>query len=196
MKIQDEAFHEVSEDPRKQILLGFEYEKVLTLGKRARIEDLPSHVRSEFQVLSTERGGLLTLHSRGQLVIYPILNLREHSIGVREFIQNLHGVTSSFLTEMRVENHWDFENPQGLFTARGKIAFCGIRVKSGVSTHGISINIHNDLKEFSLFPACGKCDAEITSLEHERIESKGRMSLSEAFDLWSHHWSRSKLGSV
>ena len=190
MKIQNEALNRILQEPHQQALLGFEYDRVLTLGKRAHAKELPTSVHSQFDVIATDRGGLATLHSRGQLVIYPLVDLKNRNVGVRAFIQTLHAVSSNFLLELGIKNHWDFENPQGLFTQNGKIAFCGIRVRSGVSTHGMSINISNALEEFSLFPACGKCDAEVTSVKEERRkEGLGfDLSLEEAFEAWSNSW--------
>jgi lipoyl(octanoyl) transferase len=192
MEIQKEAFSKIVQDPSKQFLLGFEYDRVLTLGKRAHLKELPPMLQSQFEVIPTDRGGLATLHSRGQLVIYPLVDLKNMNIGVRQFIQNLHSVSSEFLSQLGVQNHWDDDNPQGLFTQKGKIAFCGLRIRSGISTHGISININNQVQDFSLFPACGKCDAEITSVERE-LRAKNsllRFSLSEAFEKWSSVWTQ------
>lgn len=155
-------------------ILGYEYDRVLTLGKRIDQEALLNEPALKgFFLHSTDRGGLITLHNRGQLVIYPILPLRQMKLGVRDYLRLLCQTTEKVLqTCYGISSHWDANHPDGVFVGKEKIAFIGIRVDRGVSKHGISINIQNNTSEFRLFTACGQNSLMATSVQTLCPEAK------------------------
>jgi lipoate-protein ligase B len=140
------------------VLLACEHPTVITLGKRGQpLTDILTSMETlrlrKIKIVATERGGQATLHNPGQLVIYPILDLREWELGVKQYVEALERATAVFLAEYGVEVFRGFE--PGLFSNDHKIAAFGIRVDRGVTSHGLAININNDLEPFSLIKQCG-----------------------------------------
>ncbi len=135
-------------------VLGCEHPSVITLGKRAQVH-IELRQSSIIPVIQIDRGGHATLHSPGQLVIYPILPLRQWQLGIRDYIQALLEATARLLRQYHCVS---FERPglPGLYTEQGKIAFVGVRVQNGVSLHGLSLNIANDLTLFRNIRSCGQ----------------------------------------
>lgn len=170
----------------KVILLGMEFEPVITLGVRGSVEvDLSSHIDAlgGYDIVTTDRGGQATLHSPGQLVIYPMLDLRVWKTGVRDFVDSLMQTTCKSLASIGIEASFDPSAP-GLYSAQGKIAFCGLRVDRGVVRHGLSVNLKNDLGDFSMIRSCG--------CRKPRLDSVSRyqdIELSDFFKLWVNIWS-------
>lgn len=161
------------EEPK---VLAYEYRPVLTLGRRLSNQKAPS--LSGIEVVKTDRGGEATFHNPGQLVIYPIVNVREKSLGVRDFVCLLEKTTMELLDSLGV-NTFRVESKPGLFTEQGKIMSIGLRLKNGVSTHGISININNDLSSFSKFTLCGTSSPKV-----DRISNHKSISTDEFYGLW------------
>lgn len=160
-------------------LLGLEHPSVITLGKRA---DIAREIfnASGTETVRIERGGLATLHNPGQLVIYPIFHLQKLGIGVRRWVEILLETTAETLQNLGVPASSQF-NPAGVYTALGKIAFVGVQIRRGVSTHGLSINIKNDLKEFGKIRSCGLSEAHLDSLAHHQI----KIGTEDFFERWS-----------
>jgi lipoyl(octanoyl) transferase len=175
-QIQRNLWH--SAKNKNQIsIMGLEHPAVITLGRRMKSEDLL--VASDIPVVQSTRGGLATIHSEGQLVIYPIMNLRSQGLGVKEFVCQLLKITQMTLKEYNIESFIDDENV-GLYTADGKIAFCGLEIKEGVSQHGISINIANDLSLFSQIVSCG-----VTALKTDRVCNHiADVTMRDFFEKW------------
>lgn len=138
---------------QKYTVLGLEHPAVLTLGHRA-LPDLEILKSNAIKIEKIGRGGLATIHSEGQLVIYPILNIRTLKLGVRNYVQLLLTTTQNILREIGIESFTDDE-AIGLYTEKGKIAFCGVQIKNGCSLHGISLNVSNDLDLFQNIRSCG-----------------------------------------
>jgi lipoyl(octanoyl) transferase len=178
-QIQLNTQKQVLEDGHARVL-GFEHEAVITLGKRGNErEDIRQNVLSDIEIVRIDRGGHATLHSPGQLVIYPILPLRKWNLGVRDYVESLLVSTQDMLKAYGIDS---FQKDQpGLYTRNGKIAFIGVRVVNGISLHGISINVKNDLKLFRHIKSCG--------IEAENFDSLAEQKLSldthELFHSWA-----------
>lgn len=152
----------------QEIILGMEFFPTISLGKRAHVVDEISEINllheNNFEIVNTDRGGLATLHSPGQLVIYPMINLHQRKLGVRDFLyMSLEGLRRQLELHYGVKTQIHHEN-LGLFTSNGKLVFCGIRVEKGIVRHGFSINIRNNLKLFNLIRSCGTSHMRIDSL--------------------------------
>jgi lipoyl(octanoyl) transferase len=150
-------------------LMGLEHKPVITLGKRANpTDDLQVDAETikdlGYEIVESERGGQATLHNKGQLVIYPIISLREHGMGVKAYVDLLLEITRDILAIHNISSVVSEERP-GLYTPNGKIAFVGIRVENGVSRHGISINVNNELADFALISSCGEKDAKFDQVQ-------------------------------
>lgn len=159
-------------------IIGLEHPAVLTLGHRAEAA-LEVLSLSDLPIERVSRGGLATVHAEGQLVIYPVLNLRELNLGVREYVCLLLKTTSELLNSLGVDSVID-ENTVGVFTHTGKIAFCGVQVKNGVSQHGISLNVRNDLSLFKSIRSCGIREPNFDRLCDHDVN----MTLQEVFSRW------------
>ncbi|RME16592.1 MAG: lipoyl(octanoyl) transferase [Bdellovibrio sp.] len=146
---------------RKGYVLGLEHEIVVTLGLRgSRDEDLIDRdalKRKNVPIIKVPRGGQATLHSPGQLVIYPLLPLKDWKIGVRAYVECLEKSSQNFLELYGIKSFRKEEEP-GLYTSQGKIVFIGVQVSQGISRHGIAINVNNDLSYFSWIRSCGKLE--------------------------------------
>lgn len=182
LEIQNQL-HELSQSTKNHYIIGLEHPAVITLGLRARAED-EVFADTEIPVVRINRGGFATLHSEGQLVVYGVLNLRELGLGVRDYVYLLLETTRGMLSDYGVRSNIN-EEALGLYTANGKIAFCGIQVKGGVSQHGISINIGNDLKLFSGIRSCGSHHSVFDSLTLNAQKNPG---LSEVFSSWQNQF--------
>ena len=95
------------------------------------------------------------MHAPGQLIIYPVLFLPSLGLKVKDFIVSLEEITQSVLTDFGIETDKEGQYA-GLYTERGKICFFGIHISEGVSQHGVSINVHNDLNLFQAIKSCGE----------------------------------------
>lgn len=142
-------------------VIGLEHPAVLTLGYRAEIAEEIIH--AELPVVRSTRGGLATIHSEGQLVIYPVLNLRSLHLGVRDYVMLLLQTTQDLLKHSGIESFID-DKAVGIYTKQGKIAFCGVQVKNGISQHGLSLNVRNDLSLFTGIRACGLINPQFDSM--------------------------------
>lgn len=148
--LQNKAYQDVL-NGHPGFLLGGELDFVVTQGLRGTDQEI---LNSEIKPIKTDRGGATTLHSPGQLVLYPVVNLRKNQTSVSEFISELLMVSKKSFDLIGVKTQIQLK-PVGLWTEKGKIGFCGIRVKSGITQHGIALNINNDLSLFSQIHSCG-----------------------------------------
>lgn len=163
---------------KQESYIGLEHPAVITLGRRC-IQAEHVMLDAETPVIQSTRGGLATVHSEGQLVIYPVVNLKESSVGVKKFVCDLLKITQQAFLDFDVETYLD-ESQIGLYTAQGKIAFCGLEIKEGVSQHGISINISNDLSLFRQIIACGIKEGQFDRLQNYRSDVTPR----QFFECW------------
>ena len=161
--LQKAAWTQV-EDGHPGLLLAGEFFKVVTVGIRSN----PEHIlNSDIKPVLTDRGGATTLHSPGQLIIYPVVNLKKYKIGVKQFIFDILEISRLTLLKYGVQTRIDL-NQVGLWTASGKIGFCGIRVRNGITQHGIALNLNNDLKLFEQITSCGISSAQFDKLDHHK----------------------------
>ena len=156
------------------IVLGLEHPRVITLGLRSKNELL--RPLSEIPVIPTNRGGQVTLHNPGQLVIYPIIPIRKWGLGVREYVEMLLQVSENFLRSCNITI---VSSNNGIYSQNGKIASIGINIKNGIATHGISINVSNHLADFSAIAPCG-----VQNQPMDRVAEYRVLSLPEAFQAW------------
>lgn len=149
-------------------IIGLEHPAVITLGRRC---DQNEHVslNTQIPVIKSTRGGLATIHSEGQLVIYPIMDVRSFKVGVKNFVKRLLITTQKTFAQYGIETTFDEKNV-GLYTKNGKIAFCGLEIKEGVSQHGLSINISNELNLFKSIVACGVSGQNLDRVSNYRTD--------------------------
>lgn len=168
----------LAQQSRHHYVLGLEHPAVLTLGHRA-VAELEVLSENKLPIVHISRGGLATIHAEGQLVIYPIVYLRDLNLGVRDYVMLLLQTTKDFLYSLGVDSFID-KKAIGLYTKDGKIAFCGIQIKNGISQHGLSLNVRNDLSLFTKIKSCGVVESKFDSLSQHNINH----TLAELFQLW------------
>ena len=169
----------------KGFFLGFEScHGVISKGLRTEEEDiLWSDIqlrKKEISTISLKRGGRATLHAPGQLVIYPVIHLASFKWQIKDFILLLESITKDFLLDLGIASERK-EKYSGLSTSQGKIAFFGIHVSEGVSQHGLSINVNNDLDLFHSIKSCGVKDRPHDRLKDHQIS----FSTKELFEKWT-----------
>lgn len=149
-------------------LLLLEHAPVVTLGPRTAPGDLllpEEALRARgVEVVRTDRGGGITWHGPGQLVAYPVLDLRAWGLRPRDYLRFLEGLVAGVLADLGVEAA-TVEGRTGLWAGGGKVCALGVRVAGGVSLHGLALNVAPDLAGFDAIVPCGIRDAGVTSLE-------------------------------
>jgi len=164
-------------------LLLLEHPHVITLGSSSD----PAHVladQSERDRLGVElfeagRGGDVTYHGPGQLVAYPILDLKPDRKDLHRYLRDLESVLIDVASSFGIQGRRS-EGQTGVWTELGKLAAIGIRVSSGwITSHGVALNVSTDLDYFGTIVPCGIADREVTSLERELSR---RVSMAEASD--------------
>ena len=138
-----------------------EHSPVFTLGTAAD----PSHVLNpgSIPVIQTDRGGEVTFHGPGQLVMYFLLNIQLKNMGPKTLVSNLHSLIQNILQKYGIESSF-VEGAPGVYVEEKKIASIGLRISKGKSYHGISINVDMDLKPFSFINPCGYKGLEVTQI--------------------------------
>jgi lipoate-protein ligase B len=152
------------------VLLLLEHPPVYTRGRRSRPEELPMGVgwyeAQGIEVLDTDRGGLVTYHGPGQLVAYPIVHLGAYGDDVIAYVRGLERVMVAALEEYGVKAG-PIEGMTGVWVGARKIGSIGLHVSRGVTTHGLAINVNNDLQPFEWVVPCGIEGVAMTSLSRE-----------------------------
>ena len=166
-----------------EALALLEHTPVFTFGRRARYDHLlipPADLRSRgAAVIESDRGGDVTFHGPGQLVAYPILDLRTRRLGPVEYVRRLEEAVIRTLHGFGV---WGERWPgrPGVWVNGAKIAAIGVRVHDGVSTHGLALNVETDLSWFDAIVPCGISDAGVTSMARLLDRSPGLPAVRDA----------------
>jgi lipoate-protein ligase B len=181
------ALEAEAETSLTSIALVTEHLPCITLGRRglAEVDVLWSSERlreSGFEIVQTERGGQATLHSPGQLVIYPITRVPHR--GVRRFVEAVQNATQTALRTLGVDSQLGDE--PGLYADGAKLVAFGFQVASGTSRHGLAINVSNDLSLFESIRVCGQSGVRLTSLEHQI----GLTDMELVAATWAREWEK------
>lgn len=144
-----------------------EHEPVITKGRRLHGQSIPFEeqiLKNGIQIRDADRGGLLTYHGPGQLVVYFVIRLTNHFNGISRMVHALEEVIQEFLQGFDLSGRTDPIHP-GIWVRDKKIASIGLRVADGVTRHGISINIRNDLTAYRYFDPCGLTGSTMSALD-------------------------------
>ena len=114
-------------------------------------------------VVATDRGGQITYHGPGQLIIYLLLDIKRRNQGVRNFVLAIESAIIATLRRYRIEGQTRFKAP-GVYVGEKKIASLGIRVSRGCTYHGLSLNVDLDTEPFRAIDVCGIKGLEVTTL--------------------------------
>jgi lipoyl(octanoyl) transferase len=138
-----------------------EHPPVFTLGLNASREHLLSP--GDIPVVQIDRGGQVTYHGPGQLVIYPLLNLRRLKLGVRELVVALENAVIAFAADLGIEAQSSRQAP-GVYVRGAKLASIGLRIRRGASYHGMALNVSLDAEPFERINVCGYQGLAVTRL--------------------------------
>ena len=147
-------------ETREEIWL-LEHHPVFTLGQTGEREHVLD--AGAIPVIQTDRGGQVTFHGPGQLVVYPLLNLRRRGVGVRQLVDLIETALIEALAAAGISSATRPGAP-GVYAGDAKIAALGLRVKRGWSYHGLSLNVDMDLTPFDAINPCGFRGLEVTQV--------------------------------
>jgi lipoyl(octanoyl) transferase len=138
-----------------------EHCRVFTLGQAASEEHLLAP--GDIEIVQSDRGGQVTYHGPGQLVIYILMDVRRKHFGPRVLVTGIETAIVNLLREFDVSGETNPKAP-GVYVANRKIAALGLRIRKGFSFHGLSLNVDMDLEPFSRINPCGYQGLEVTQL--------------------------------
>lgn len=168
-----------------------EHEAVITIGMSGGKEDLlvPEEdiAARNIDIRKAGRGGKLTCHYPGQLVVYPIMNFSEYVNDIHAFVHNLEEVIVRTLADFGVVGERK-SGLRGVFVGNNKIAAIGIGVRKSVTMHGFSVNIFADRNLYSLFIPCGITDNGIAFLEY-CVEPGTKLTMKKIKEMVLYHFS-------
>ena len=144
-----------------------EHPPVYTKGKRS----LPEHFRhtNNIPVIPTDRGGQVTYHGPGQLVIYPLLKLASWGLSPIQLVDLLEMSTVQALAKLGITSNGNSE-ARGVYIAQQKVGSIGLKIKSGYAYHGMAININMDLTPFDAIVPCGDAQMQMTTIKQHTTE--------------------------
>lgn len=154
----------------RDVVLFTEHLSVFTLGRRGELKHL--NVTEAFlksrgvPVVHVERGGDITYHGEGQLVVYPIIRLMKDGLGVREYVTRLEEVMIRSAGDFGVISGRDPRN-RGAWVGNNKLGSIGIAIRHGISFHGFAFNVNLALEPFTWIHPCGLRKIGMTSIEKE-----------------------------
>lgn len=192
------------EEELPDLLLILEHPHVITLGRRGNRSHLiaPSEVLEAMKipVFHVERGGDVTYHGPGQMVVYPILDLKEYGYRLIRYIGQLEEVILRVLNDFRIQGRRDPLN-RGVWVDGEKIASVGVAIKRWVSFHGFSLNYETNLKYFELINPCGLEGKKMTTMakilgteiSRERLSERAGFHFEQVFQ---RDWEKRDLSEV
>ena len=156
-----QAFTDARDETTPNELWLVEHDPVFTLGQAGR----PEHVLApgDIPVVRVDRGGQVTYHGPGQLVAYPLLDLRRLKLGVRDYVCRIEQAVIDTLGEWNIEGRRR-EGAPGVYVDGAKVAALGIRVRRGCCFHGLAFNIAMDLEPFHRINPCGYAGLEVVAM--------------------------------
>ncbi len=159
-----QAFTDLRDADTPDELWFLEHEPVFTQGLNGRPEHLLA--TGDIPVLGIDRGGQVTYHGPGQLVMYVLVDLRRRGIGVRELVVGLEDSVIALAARHGIEAAGRREAP-GVYVRGRKLASIGLRVRRGCSYHGLALNVDMDLEPFQRINPCGMAGLAMTQLSEE-----------------------------
>jgi lipoyl(octanoyl) transferase len=183
----------VSQGAIPETVIFLEHPPVVTLGRRAEQNELHVPENAEVDVVETDRGGKSTFHGPGQLVCYPILDLRRHGKDVKKYVRDLEEALIQTVAALCIEaTRIDGLTGVWLHPPPRKIASIGVHISRWITTHGYALNVDLDPAPFTdWITACGLEDAAFTTIARElerpvtvdEVRPAARASIAEVFEL-------------
>ena len=155
---------------KTDVVLLVEHPPVFTLGRRGGVANL--NVSRSFlagrniEIVHVERGGDITYHGPGQMVVYPVVSLRNMGLGVLSYVEGLEEIMIRTMEGWGIKGRRNSTN-RGAWVGMRKIGSIGIAVRRSISFHGLALNVNTDLEPFTWVNPCGLQDVMITSMQQQ-----------------------------
>ncbi|KAL5710437.1 lipoyl(octanoyl) transferase [Ranunculus cassubicifolius] len=176
-------FIELDED-FSDTLITLQHHPVYTLGTASSEEYLNfDRKNAPYEIFRTERGGEVTYHGPGQLVMYPIINLRYHKMDLHWYLRRLEEVVIRVLASTFSIKASRVEGLTGVWVGNQKLAAIGIRVSRWVTYHGLALNVTTDLSPFKQIVPCGIRDRQVGSIKGLLLEEFSSLSAPQLLDI-------------
>jgi lipoyl(octanoyl) transferase len=143
-----------------------EHNSIYTLGLNRKNTRLP---QNGIQVVNVDRGGKITYHGIGQIVIYLLIDLKRRNLKVRELVDIIEGSMMEVLAQYQI-SAFTKKNAPGVYVDKKKIASVGLRLKNNCCYHGLSLNVDMDLSPFKAIDPCGYAGLEMTQMKDFNIK--------------------------
>ena len=164
LKFLEERVKDVINGKKPELLWILEHKAIFTAGTNSRENEI---LNKKIKVIKTSRGGKITYHGPGQIIVYFVLNLNKRQKDIRRLIRNIEKCIILTLKDFKIKSYNDHKNI-GIWVnvnnEAKKVAAIGIRVKRWIAFHGFSINISNNLEVYKNIVPCGIYNKEITNL--------------------------------
>ena len=160
---QENTRSQLIKNSGKNTLFLLEHNHTYTLGKNGNPNNI---LNKNCELFQTDRGGDVTYHGPGQLVGYPIINLKTMGLGIRSYVSNIEQLLIDVLYDYGI-NASIKKGLTGVWIEDRKIASIGIRVSQWITTHGFALNVNTDMDYFSNIISCGIDNVSMTSMEKE-----------------------------
>ena len=160
---QENTRSQLIKNSGKNTLFLLEHNHTYTLGKNGNPNNI---LNKNCELFQTDRGGDVTYHGPGQLVGYPIINLKTMGLGIRSYVSNIEQLLIDVLYDYGI-NASIKQGLTGVWIEDRKIASIGIRVSQWITTHGFALNVNTDMNYFSNIISCGIDNVSMTSMEKE-----------------------------
>jgi len=170
------------------LVLLLEHPSVFTLGQRGGIKNLKVSKtfleRLNIPIVQVERGGDITFHGPGQLVVYPIIDLTKAGLKVLDYVAGLEEIMLRTASDWGICAKRNSAN-RGIWVEKKKLGSLGISVKRGVSFHGFALNVNLSLKPFKWINPCGLRSVDVASMEKELSQN---ISIRQVREVVMHHF--------
>ena len=153
---------QIKEEDFKNEIWFLEHPQVFTLGTAADKKHILDS--KDIPIVQSDRGGEVTYHGPGQLVIYFLIDIKNSNLGPKSLVKTLQEFTQSLLKNFSIESDF-IEGAPGVYVDGKKIASIGLRISKGKSYHGISINVDMDLQPFTYINPCGYEGMQVTQIK-------------------------------
>jgi lipoyl(octanoyl) transferase len=192
LKLQNRLAQARVDEEIGDTILFLQHPPVITMGKSGKIQNVlaPQTIQEKnIKVIFTDRGGDVTYHGPGQLVVYPILSLRNHGLSVPGYVWKLEETVIRLLARFAIEAA-RMEKLRGVWVGKEKIAALGVHLSRWISKHGLALNVNTNLDPFDLINPCGT-GRRATSMARilgrelslEEVESLMIQSFAEVFGM-------------
>ena len=165
-----------------ELVWFLEHPTTYTGGIRSNKKDI---LHRSVRLIKTNRGGKITLHNKGQKIVYFVIDLNRRKKDIRNLVRQVEKIIMKFLSYYNIKSYADKKNI-GIWVKGKKIAAIGIRVTRWVAYHGFSININNKLSDYKKIIPCGLNNKDITSISTEGVKEIKKINnkLKKAFEIY------------